>query len=215
MTPPDPGGRPDHAWTRDPDAAREHLWATLVRGKADRRHPFHQPALATTAPDNTPTVRTVVLRHADPDQGILHAHTDARAAKVEHLARTPVAAWHFYDPGARTQLRATGPTQIVLETSHPDPIWEKAWADTRLFSRRCYLAPHRPGSETPTPDPNLPEDLRDTNPDAEQSEAGRVNFAVVRTTVRTLEWLHLASDGHTRGVFTRADAGWTHAWLAP
>ncbi|MEM7754418.1 MAG: pyridoxamine 5'-phosphate oxidase family protein [Planctomycetota bacterium] len=187
------------------------LWAHLVRGKADRKHPYHQPALATTDTEGYPSVRTVVLRKADPDSGVLHAHTDARASKVAHIAQTPIAAWHFYDPGQRLQIRATGPTQVLTD----DPIADQAWQDTRLFSRRCYLAPHTPGSETQDPDPNLPPDLISTNPQAERSEEGRANFAVVRTTVHTLEWLTLASTGHTRGVFTRSGDDWHHRWLAP
>ena len=189
----------------------DHLWALLVRGKADRRHPFHQPALATTGPDNTPSVRTVVLRLADPDAAALHAHTDARAGKVGHLARIPVAAWHFYDPAAKLQIRATGPTQVLTEGERAD----QAWANTRLFSRRCYLAPNPPGHATDHPDPNLPKDLLRADPDAERSEEGRPNFAVVRTTIETLEWLHLAADGHTRGRFRRRANEWAHDYLAP
>lgn len=209
-----PSANPAEPWPDDPTRIRVTIWTDLEHGVTNRRHPFHQPVLATTTESGDPTARIVVLRHADPETGALHAHTDARAPKVAHVRTTPTAAWLLYDPDRRLQIRASGPTRVLTE----GPIVDAAWQATALYSRRCYLAPLAPSAEVESPHPNLPDDLRDTNPDEARSEAGRANFAVVRTEVHTLDWLLLAAKGHTRGRFVRTgDTGgeWSHTYLAP
>ncbi|MEM1184462.1 MAG: flavin-binding protein [Planctomycetota bacterium] len=203
---------PRLGWPVDPDEIVSEVWTRLVRGKADRKHAFHHPAIATIR-GGEPELRTVILRRADPDTWALQAHTDTRAGKVEQLRTHATAAWLFYDPAAKLQIRAAGPTQALTE----GPIVEQAWDATPLYSRRCYLAPHAPGMETEAPNPNLPDEFREFNPDDESSKAGRVNFAVVRTEVTTLEWLSLAATGHTRGRFTRQSAGvdLQHVFMTP
>jgi pyridoxamine 5'-phosphate oxidase len=209
MHPPDSSGKP--SFPTEPSVILDSVWNAVVRGKADRRHPFHHPALATVSADGTPAVRTVVLRHADRDAPEIGCHTDARSPKVAEIAVRPTTSWLLYDPGARLQLRVSGPTRVL--TSGPEHA--EAWRATRVFSRRCYLAPHAPSTAAEGPDPNLPADLIDANPSAERSEQGRDAFAVVRTSVASVEWLHLAAAGHARGRFVYTGKDWTHEWLRP
>ena len=54
----------------------------LLRGVRDRRAPTRHPTLATVTPDGRPKARTVVLRAADKQAGILELHTDLHSAKV-------------------------------------------------------------------------------------------------------------------------------------
>ncbi len=216
MNPPAQGSPPDQHLdaTTGLDGILVAAFDALIRGKQDRRHPYHQPVLATTDTEGYPDARTVVLRGVDRDAATLRCHTDARSPKLAHLARTPRAAWLFYDPRARVQLRIAGGTRALTE----GPEVDQAWADTRLFSRRCYLAPHAPGSlaEGATePDPNLPDDLIDHNPDPERAERGRQHFAIVTTTIDTIDWLRLGAKGHARARFVRTPAGWDKHWARP
>ncbi len=216
MNPPAPGSAPDQHDADPLDLERILVGAfdTLVRGKQDRRHPYHQPVLATTDTEGFPDARTVVLRAVDPDASTLRCHTDARSPKLAHLLRTPRAAWLFYDPRARVQLRITGETHALTE----GPEVDSAWADTRLFSRRCYLAPHAPGSPAESaagPDPNLPDDLVEHNPDPVRAELGRRHFAIIVTRIHTIDWLRLGAKGHARARFTRAGVGWEKHWIRP
>lgn len=233
----------------------ETAWHLLAHAVADRKHPFHQPVLATV--DNgTPQARVVVLRRVwappspgsptgsppdrpspdrpspdrpglDDARGALAVHTDVRSPKVQQLASQPVASWTFYDSSAGLQIRLLTRARVISRASldqdpdagrraHDQATWARAWDHTRLFARRCYLAPHAPSSERPEPDPNMPESVRDREPTADESAPGLDTFAVVLATAHELDWLSLRHDGHRRARIRYADDGsWSGAWLAP
>lgn len=189
-------------------------WTTLVRATKDRRHAFRTPVLCTTdAEDGTPRVRTVVLRQADPGALVLGCHTDRRAPKLDDIRRQPMVAWIFYDAKARVQLRVRALAEVHVEGEE----FERAWSRTALMSRRCYLAPHEPGTRSDEPSANLPEDVLRSEPDAQRSEDGRANFALVRTRVLELDWLWLHHGGHRRAQFRwDAEGGLALSdWLHP
>ncbi|MEO0512748.1 MAG: pyridoxamine 5'-phosphate oxidase family protein [Planctomycetota bacterium] len=184
-------------------------WTHLVRGVKDRKHGFHQPVLATVQ-DGKPRARTVVLRKVDREQGLILCHTDRRSGKI---GQSPGGVeWCFYDRKSRLQVRAAAAAEVLTE----GPVFEERWNASRLASRRCYLAPHVPGSEVAEAHPNLPDHLRDRDPTQEESEAGRDNFAVFLTRVERLDVLHLAHDGHSRAAWTLDPAGPSQGvWVAP
>ncbi|MEL7484308.1 MAG: pyridoxamine 5'-phosphate oxidase family protein [Planctomycetota bacterium] len=202
----DPRPRPEKL-----DDVLETIWTELEIGAAKAKHGFHQPVIATVSPEGTPSARTVVLRKTDRVAGVVACHTDARAPKLNHLRSHPGAAWCFYDKGRRIQVRATGTTSVHTNDAVADEHWERS--PTR--SRRCYLAPSTPGTETDHPSPNLPEDLRDREPTHEESEAGRANFAVLRCTLHTLDYLELHHAGHARARFTLKGDSWVGTWIEP
>jgi hypothetical protein len=175
--------------------------ALVARGVADRRHPFHTPALATIGLDGAPQSRTVVLRGLDPAARRLRLHTDARAGKVAELAAEPRAALLFYDAGAQLQLRLSGRATLHRD----DAVAGEAWAASRHFSRMCYAIQPAPGQPVPAP-PAAPLD----------SAAGRPHFCVVILHLDRLESLHLAASGHRRARFDWDAAGTLAAtWLVP
>ncbi|MDX2016513.1 MAG: pyridoxamine 5'-phosphate oxidase family protein [Planctomycetota bacterium] len=194
-------------------AVLDHAWAMLVRGVRDAKHGFHTPTLATLSPEGLPEARIVVLRGADPARLEISAHTDARSPKVHELRTQPTAAWVFYDAHSKLQIRARARAEIITTAAEANIHW----AETGVSSRRCYLAPHAPSSVRPALDPNLPESVRGRLPSREESEPGRVNFAVILTRVLALDVLHLAAAGHTRARFTYRDDGTLERseWLAP
>lgn len=195
----------------DLDAAFEQLWQRLGRGVADRRSPWHTPAVATLGNDGAPEARVMVLRGVDRERAVLRVHTDRRAGKVAGLARDPRASLLFYDSGAKLQLRARGIARLLLHGSAADA----AWAATSRFARRCYLAPEPPGSVSPVPRSGLPAAVEQREPSQEESEAGRTAFAVVEVEIASLEWLYLAHAGHRRAVHRREETGWQAQWLTP
>jgi len=189
-------------------------WTMLVRAVRDRRHAFRTPVFCTVdAQDGTPRARTVVLRHADPDALELRCHTDRRSVKLREIEREPMVAWLFYDTKARVQLRIRARAMVHLDGA----VFEEAWERTALMSRRCYLAPHAPGSAADGPSANLPDDAMDSDPSPQRSEAGRANFAVVQTRVLEMDWLWLRHDGHRRCGFVWDEEGKLvqAGWLQP
>ncbi len=182
-----------------------HAWALLVRGAADRRSPLHTVAVATTARDGAPDVRTVVLRAADPDLWQVSFHTDARSRKMEDLARDPRIGIVAYDPGAKVQIRCRG-----TATCHAgDAEAATAWARSQTLSRACYAQGPAPGTPLDTPLIEVPDGQA-------QPGLGYENFVKVTVSVEEVEWLYLAHGGHRRARFTRRNGGDVHlTWLAP
>ncbi|QUW03186.1 flavin-binding protein [Chloracidobacterium validum] len=190
----------------------EAIWAGLVTGAQDARHPFHTPVVATARMGDC-DARVVVLRRATPDHRELAFHTDARAPKVPLLQACHTTAWVFYDPAGKVQIRAKGETAVHRD----DAVAAQAWARTKLMSRRCYLAELAPSTPVDEPTSGLPAAFIERSPTAPESEPGFANFAVCVTTVTRLEWLKLAARGHQRAAFVwDADASrWQGSWLTP
>lgn len=186
-----------------------HAWSLLVRGGADRKSPVHTPVVASVDADGLPQARVMVLRKANPADGTLRFHTDARSPKVAQLDGKPVAvlAYHAQE---QVQLRITGQARIGRSVGEVDAIWDQS----TLFARRCYLAEPPPGTPLPGPASGLPAWIEGRQPTAEQIVPARANFAVLWVGVTAIDWLHLANSGHRRAVFRAAD-GWTGDWVAP
>ncbi len=186
-------------------------WGELAAAAADRRHGFHVGTLATVGPDGAPRARSLVLRAVDGAIGEIRSHTDLRSPKVAEVARAPRVAWHFYAPERALQLRLLGSARVESEGA----VTDLAWESSALTSRRCYLAPAAPGDACDAPSPNLPEEVRDRRPTEAEAAPGRVNFAILRTSVDAIDWLSLASEGHRRASFRRIEGAWTGTWLEP
>ena len=195
----------------DLEAIEADIWTRWIRGAADRRSPFHTPAVGTVDRDGAPDARVMVLRQVDRIAGSFRFHTDRRAAKVDQLARSGRVAIIGYDTRAKIQLRASGIAAIATQGAPVD----EAWAATSLSARRCYLADPAPGSVASGPTSGLPKAFETALPDIAASEAGRPNFAILIATIDRFEWLQLAATGHRRAAFTRDGDAWHGMWLVP
>ena len=186
----------------DLDGSCAHAWALLTRGVKDRRSPFHTPALATVTQDGLPEIRTVVLRGCDSHARNLRFHTDTRSAKIAEMREQPHAALHFYDPGAKIQLRVRARLERLTGEAY-----DAAWDNTRPMSRECYQVTQAPGAPLSAP--------ADVVFDAAATNDGADHFAPVVAHVRQIEWLYLAARGHRRALFDFTGAQPQHSWLVP
>ncbi|WP_372898033.1 pyridoxamine 5'-phosphate oxidase family protein [Stieleria sp.] len=191
------------------------IWKTLCGGAESSQHPWNLGAFSTIdLPDGTiphPKCRTVVLRHADPPRRAIDFYTDMRSDKIEQLnalgSPAPVS-WLFYDPASKIQLRLDG-TAEVIDRDQAD----EAWRQTTPDSRASYLSVRPPGERVNNPQPPSTADRFVTR---EESERGRENFRIVRTTVRHADWLYLRRRGHVRSVIDYEAAGGIDAyWVVP
>ncbi len=201
-------------WNEAPslDQIVNEIWTELQAGVTSGKHPFHLPVLGTVDAAGWPQLRTVVLRGADPERLRLLCHCDRRSPKVDQVRTQPCVTWLFYDPQAKVQLRVRAWAEVLAD----DPEADRRWLATTIRSRRCYLAPRAPGTKSVDPTSNLPEDLRDNDPEPARSEQGRDRFAVIAARVREIDWLCLDGSGHLRALF-RWDASGRReqVWLAP
>jgi pyridoxamine 5'-phosphate oxidase len=182
------------------------IWSELVLGVANRRHPFHAPVVRVGA-----SIHTVVLRRAEAAPPRVGFHTDQRSHKVQTLRHDSALDLLVYHPGQKVQVRLRGQAQIHTD----DALADQAWAATRMFSRRCYLALNTPGTDVPEGTPAIPEPWVSRAPTPDESEAGRKNFCVVTMVPTAMDWLLLTAHGNLRASFDWRDGGWAGAWRAP
>lgn len=180
------------------DAIFVQIWIDLAQGAARAAHPFHTPALASLAADG-PDLRTVVLRYAELEARQLLCHTDYRSPKVRELREQCNAAWLFYHPMNKIQLRIRG----TVTVHHDDELARARWKKATRRSRQCYRTQLAPGTATDAP--GIGEPLA----------AGFQNFAVIDCTVHSIDWLYLHSQGHLRARFDWQDGQWRSGWVAP
>jgi hypothetical protein len=193
-----------------PDVERQ-AWTLLADGSRNPKDAFYTGTLGTLSAAG-PSLRTVVLRGADPQQRNTVCYSDGRAAKVAEVLAHPAVSWLFWDDGRKVQLRLTG--RATVHTG--DALADGHWRSTSPSNRRSYLAGPAPGSVQPLPTSGLPEGLDTREPTEAESSAGRPHFAVIVTRVERLEWLWLARGGHRRAAFRYAGTELTEAaWLVP
>lgn len=183
------------------------MWSGAVR---NRHSPLHTPTVCSVSGD-APAPRIMVLRAVEGPCAIFRFHTDVRSSKATQIDTAGPVAILGYDPDARVQLIVRGIGRIERTGKAVDQAWEAS----ALSSRRCYLAAHPPGTQTPEATSGLPEALLNRSPTAPESEGGRENFCILLVDAVELEWLKLTSCGNQRALFQRSGNGWTGNWITP
>jgi pyridoxamine 5'-phosphate oxidase len=186
------------------------IWKHLDLGVLERNHPFHAPVFGTINSDGA-NLRTVVLRRFWRKPPAFAFHTHSGSPKIQETRENPHVAWLFYHPKEKLQLRIKGIATIHTD----DELADEQWFSTDFFARRCYIgeAPSRTSKKAVS---GLPEDISDRNPSAQESEQGRANFAVISSTITSIDCLELNVRGHRRSLFVWNEAGELEtSWLTP
>ncbi|MEO1544064.1 MAG: pyridoxamine 5'-phosphate oxidase family protein [Pseudomonadota bacterium] len=198
----------------DLESTRQQIWRLLERGVGDRKSSFHTPAIGTISiPDGTPSIRTVILRAAEPGRNTLSFHTDSRSAKYAELSANPAITVHVYDAKNKIQVRMTATACL----HHCDDHTHRVWNTTRPQSLVCYRQEIPPGTPISSP---LEQHQHDALHEHERvrdegNKLGLENFVILEVTIHTIEWLYLAATGHRRALFTQQSGHWKATWLAP
>ena len=187
----------------------DHVWGLLVRGGADKKHPYHYPALATYGTDGLQQ-RIVVLRKTIQADRQLRSYSDARTQKIEDLQQQPEAHWLFYDHGSKEQIRAR--TRLTLHRQ--DALAKELWDTIPPKGRGDYIGPVAPGTRTEQYTDNLPEAFEE-EPTEENTRVGLDHFVVMEGEVVALDYLKLMHEGHVRAQFDWQDGEWASHWTAP
>ncbi|MGL4635441.1 MAG: pyridoxamine 5'-phosphate oxidase family protein [Beijerinckiaceae bacterium] len=197
---------PQHSFYNDLDETLAESWRLVARGVADRKSGFHHMTIASIGLDGRPRPRTVILRGCDVAARALRFHTDIRSEKVQEIAAAPRVGLHFYDPGAKIQLRMDGTATVHTD----DAVADAAWLATRTFSRQCYGIAPGPGTTI-----DAGEDFFLPPTTEEATAPARANFAATVIRIHSMEWLYLASSGHRRAHFDWSSGTLAARWLAP
>ena len=146
--------------------------------------------------------RVVVLREFNSKERYLRFHTDARAPKIKHFQKNSNASILGYDPALKIQLKLQGNVEVHLK----DDVTIASWNESTTRSKKCYSVEGGSSLEIDNP---AEYDISDVN-----IEDGYLNFAVIKFTYTSLEFLYLKSSGHRRVVHSW-DEELTSNWLVP
>jgi hypothetical protein len=198
----------------DLSALLDHIWSYVGAAAGDSSHPFRTPTFGTAGMDS-PNMRTVVLRHADPDDRVLAFHTDRRTAKVAEIRANRRVAWHGWDASRSEQLRLHGRATVHTGDEVADALWE-AGTPQELH---LYMRPATPGTPLDNPGDGLADVVKSDFEDLTMEDVapGRRYFAAVRTVIDEIHWLHLHPEGHYRARFRYdpSQDGFEGDWLVP
>ncbi len=182
-------------WFETAEGTLAKVWGTLGRGVADAKHPARRPTFATVSPGGWPEARTVVLRGADREAGLVTIHTDLFSDKIKSLRAVPRAALHVWDAKQDLQIRLQADVSIS-SGAETRALWDKI----PDHARQSYGVTPPPG----TPIETALDYVKTPDPDT---------FAVLTCTVMEIDAVHLGAD-HRRVSYSRA-RHWQGQWLSP
>ena len=185
-------------------------WTMLERGAARSTHPFHQAALATGKTDGC-GLRTVILRDADEAQRSLICYADDRSAKTGEIAQSGCAAWLFYHPRKKIQVRIHGPATVHTR----DSVAEAQWKRVKGLTRLSFCTEQAPGTRISKPSSGLSDRLLKDLPRLLSGNSGRDHFAAIVGRVACMDWLQLRKPGNIRARFRWEDGRLDSTWTVP
>jgi len=196
----------------DLDTVHTRVWRRLSEAAAEPGHPYRTLTFGTTQ-DDTPRLRTVVLRKVHRPARRLAFHSHRRAQKIDDIRATGRIAWQGWDPETAEQVRLGGTATVHTD----DDVADAMWADQDPRSLDVYVRPAPPGTPIDNPDEGIDPTVAGDPVTRDDVAPGRSHFAVVRTVIDELDWLHLHPEGHARARFEYdPDAeGVDGTWIVP
>jgi hypothetical protein len=194
------------------NTVRTRVWRRLSAAAEEPGHPYRTLTFGT-AQDDTPHLRTVVLRAVSRAHRRLAFHSDRRSQKVDDIRATGQIAWLGWDRETAEQVRLHGRATVHTDDAVADAMWEAQ----DPASLDVYAGTAAPGTPVDAPDDGLDEAVKSEPVTRADVASGRPHFAVVRTVIDEIDWLHLHPEGHYRARFTYdADAeAFEGSWILP
>jgi pyridoxine/pyridoxamine 5'-phosphate oxidase len=194
------------------DTVLDRVWQRLTRAATDSSHPFRTLTFGTVQ-DEQPHLRTVILREVAPSEQRLAFHTNRHSQKMTDLEASSRIAWRGWDAEAREQVRLRGTATVHTDDAVAEAMWKSQPA------RSLSLYPHEepPGTPLDAPGDGLKASVRETPIHREDVADGRPHFAVVRTVIDEIDWLHLHPEGHYRARYRFApeQEQFEGTWIVP
>jgi len=195
----------------DLSAVLDRIWSQLADAADDPGHPYRRLVFGTVR-NKGPRLRTIVLRRVHVEKRRLTFHTDRRSPKAAEVRSNDSTALHGWDPNGREQVRLRGSSTIHEDDAVADDLWSSESPES--------LAVY-PGATAPGTPIDFPSERDSTAERPAQSQvggaAGREHFAVVRTVVDEIDWLHLHPETHNRAQFRfeHGRATFEGQWVTP
>lgn len=176
----------------------DRAWSHLRRATADKKHAFRYPVLCTEG-ERGPEGRVVVMRNCSERNRRIEFFTDYRSPKCREIQGDSQVTFVWYDPKGRLQIRGKGRATIVLN----EPWVEATWESLGEQQKAEYSSLARPGESR-------------WNHDEDLAQPGKCGyFAVVRTTLESVDLLELSPGGHQRWIWEWCIDQWTARAVVP
>ncbi|MEM7757823.1 MAG: Npun_F5749 family FMN-dependent PPOX-type flavoprotein [Cyanobacteria bacterium P01_A01_bin.40] len=188
---------------------RSPLSGAIHRNRSQPHSRYFQ--LATVTPEGCPANRTVVFRgFSDNGANRLKMITDARSAKIQHLAYQPRGEICWYFTKTREQFRLAGNLQLVTAQEENRPLQQArqaTWHNLSDAARSQFAWPNpaepvadQSAFEVAAPDANLP----------------LSNFCLLLLTPYQVDHLQLKGNPQQRCIYQlRTDQTWTTKLVNP
>lgn len=194
------------------DSVLTHVWEEIEGAAETHGHPYRHLTFGTIH-EQSPDLRTVVLRRASKTDRRLQFHSDRRSRKVRCIRANDRVAWHGWDADAREQIRLYGQASVHLD----DEVAMDLWEHQAPSSLAVYARPTAPGTAIDAPDDELHPAVTSKPVTEDDVARGRQHFAAIQTTIDRIEWLHLHPDGHYRARFEyqEEEESFQQTWVVP
>ena len=165
----------------------------LKIGITQSNHSFRTGCFATVY-ENSPHIRTVVLRDFKRNGNTLYFHSDNRSKKNDHLNKNSKSSLLFYSQELKLQIRFNGNSKIVDDQKELATRFD----ESKPQSKVCYgfnIAPSSPINvqKKELLEPTILEPLN-----KEQLSFAFKNFSVIKFVADECEVLYLHHDGHIK-----------------
>lgn len=179
-------------------ASWDELISEMELAVQQRNHPFRFCTLATLGLESLPRLRTVVLRHVEPDPLRLTFYTDSRSKKIMHIKENNKVSLLCYQPQSMLQIRFDG----IAELENSEKILAKYQSELPEPTRIEYRSAQEPGAVISNPK------------QLEYLENGDF-FAAIHIYPFKVEYLKLNRPRHHRIRFSFHESGWQGEFLVP
>ncbi len=178
----------------DPAGTFRLFCECLHKGVNEINHPYRFYYLGTIGLDNTPQIRTMILRGFDEAKRSIWFLTDIRSPKISEIRQNSTVSLLWYDNPSRVQVRATATATIHYQ----DKIAKDRWILSTATSRSIFAAEVAPS----TPIEGIPKLTPEINADDDLAYS---RFAVVDCVFSTLDVLILSIHGNQRAIIDQLD----------
>ncbi|HEX4842833.1 MAG TPA: pyridoxamine 5'-phosphate oxidase family protein [Limnobacter sp.] len=177
----------------------QNIWQTLVRAKADKKHPWRVLTLATQSQAG-PELRQVVLRGVNVDARCITVYTDARSQKINQIAVQPNVGLLFWDARHHWQLRLWAHARAESDLAKRAALW----AAIPEHARKDYATLSAPGDV-----------LAPSGSAAINMATAEQHFVVLHFQVHRMDSLVLKREGHQRMALDWQQDHWQETALVP
>lgn len=174
----------------------DHAWQEISDFQTSRNGTPGLISLASVNPSGEPECRTVVLRSANRERGVVDTFSDNLACKTAEIRQNPNVTALIWQPTTGLQIRLRGHAEVF-----DGQDIRALWGDMPARGRKNYGVTPAPGSEIP-------------RSDAFQRKPDPTRLAHLVITVNEIDVVYLGPPNDIRARFCRND-DWAGRWLAP